>query len=155
MVITSAAGTTTAVIALSRSAWKLAIALSKLHQDTKVVDSTVKDLAGAVKSLGVEFDLVYAELEQVISKSTAGSLPRHHVDDRIWTCLAAQMEETSETMHEVELFVNCDSGEESDPVAQARRQRRLGESKDQIKSVEKKVYRHANNLHTTVLLLKA
>ncbi len=56
----TAVGTASAVLAVSKAAWRLGISLSKLDQDTKIFDSTVKNLAGEVKSLGNECDLVYA-----------------------------------------------------------------------------------------------
>jgi hypothetical protein len=155
MVVTpfTAVGTASAVLALSKAAWKLGISLSKLDQDTEIIDTTVKCLAGEVKSLGNEFDLLYAELEEVVSKGETGSLPPYDVDGRMWHCLAMQVEETSRTMQELELFVRSVRGEESSFISQAQRQRNLDKRKDQIASIRTKVCMHTNNLRTTLLLI--
>jgi len=155
MVVTQfrAAGTASAVLALSKAAWKLGSSLSTLDQDTKIVDTSVKNLAGEVKSLGNECDLVYAELEEVVSKSETGSPQPYDFDDRIWICLATQVEETSRTMHELELFVKSVRVEESSFIGQAQRQRKLDQSRDHITSVRTKVNRQTDNLRTTLLLI--
>lgn len=146
-------GTASAVLALSKTAWKLGTSLSKLDQDTKIIDTTVKNLAEDVKSLGNECDLVYAELEEIVVKSEIGSSPPDDVDGRIWNCLATQVEETSRTMQELKLFVKSEREEESSVFGQAQRQRKLNQSKDQIVSIRTKVCRHTNNLRTTLLLI--
>ena len=155
MVVTplTAVGTASAVIALSKAAWKLGSSLSKLDQDTKIVDATVKNLVGEVRSLGNECDLVYAELEEVVSNSETGSPLPFDVDGSMWNCLVTQVEETSRTMQELELFVKSVGGEESGFIAQAHRQRKLDESKDQIASIRTNVCRHSDNLRTTLLLI--
>ena len=146
-------GTASAVLALSKAAWKLGSSLSKLDQDTEIVDTTIKNLAGEVKSLGNECDLVYAELEEVVSKfETVSPLPSD-VDGTMWNCLVTQVEETGRTMQELELFVQSIRGEESSLVGQAQHQRKLDKSKDQIASIRTKVCRHSDNLRTTLLLI--
>lgn len=97
-------GTASAVLALSKAAWKLGISLSKLDQDTEIVDTTVTNLVGEVKSLGNECDLVYAELEEVRRKSETGSLAPFDVDGKMWNCLATQVEETSRTTQELDML---------------------------------------------------
>ncbi len=155
MVITpfTAVGTASAVLALSKAAWKLGSSLSKLDQDTIIVDNTVKNLAGEVKSLGNECDLVYAELEEVVSKTETVSPLPYDVDGTIWSCLVMQVEEIGRTMQELEVFVQSIRGEKSSFVGQAQRQRKLDKSKDQIASVRTKVCRHNDNLRTTLLLI--
>ncbi|KAF2792451.1 hypothetical protein K505DRAFT_246639 [Melanomma pulvis-pyrius CBS 109.77] len=148
-----AVGTDSAVLALSKAAWKLGISLSKLDQDTKIVDTTVKNLAGEVKSLGNECDLVYAELEEIVNKNDTGSPPPYDVDGRMWDCLAMQVEETGRTMQELELFVKSVRGEATSFIGQAQRQRKLDKSKDQIASIRTKVCAHTNNLRITLLLI--
>lgn len=154
MVVTpfTAGDTASAVFALSKAAWKVGDSLSKLDQDTKIVDTTVKNLAREVKSLGDICDLVCAGLEEVTTKSGIGPSPPHDVDGRVWTCLATQVEETSTTMQELEQFVKLVRGEESGFVGQAQRQRKLDRSKDQVAIMGEKVRRHTDNLHTTLLL---
>lgn len=149
----TAVGIVSAVLALSNAAWKLGISLSKLDQDTRIVHITVKNLAGEVKSLGNECDLVYAELNEVISKSETGPPPHYDVDGRIWNCLATQVEETNRTMQELELFIKSVRGEEPSFIGQAQRQKKLDKSKDQIASIRTQVCRHTDNLHTTLLLM--
>ena len=151
--LSTAVGTASAVLELSKAAWKLGIFLSKLGWDTETVDDTLGNLAGEVKSLGNQCDLVYAELEDLLSKSETASPPPYDVDSRIWDCLATQVEETSRTVQELELFVKSVSGEESDFIDQAQRQRKLDQSKDQIACVRTKVCRHTDNLHATLLLI--
>jgi hypothetical protein len=155
MVVTqfTAVGTASAVLALSKAAWKLGSSLSKLDQDTKIVDTTVKNLAGEVKSLSNECDLVYAGLEEAVSKSETRLPQPHDVDDRVWVCLATQVEETSRTMQELELFVKSVRMEEFSFIGQAQRQRKLDQSKDQIASIRTKVCRQTDNLRTTLLLI--
>ena len=157
MVVTpfTAVGTASAVLALSKAAWKLGSSLSKLDQDTKIVDTTIKNLAGEVKSLGNECDLVYAELEDVVSKSETGSPLPYDIDGRMWNCLVTQVEEASRTLQELELFVKSVRGEVSNFVGQAQRQKKLDKSKDQIASIRTKVSRHTDNLRTTLLLINA
>ena len=149
----TAVGTASAVLALSKAAWKLGSSLSKLDQDTKIVDTTVKNLAGEVKSLGNECDLVYTELEEVGSKSETGSPLPGDVDGKMWSCLVTQVEETSRTMQELELFIIGVRGAESNFIGQAQRQRKLDNSKDQIACIRTKVCRHTDNLGTTLLLI--
>lgn len=146
----TAAGTASAVLALSKAAWKLGSSLSNLHQDTRIVDTTVRNLAEEIKSLGNECDLAYAELEEIVSKSERGSPPPYDVDGRIWNCLATQVEETSRTIKELELFVKSARGEKFNFIGQAQRQR---ESRDQIAGIRTKVCRHTGNLRTTLLLI--
>ncbi|KAF8846620.1 hypothetical protein BDZ45DRAFT_734130 [Acephala macrosclerotiorum] len=149
----TAVGTASAVLALSKVAWKLGSSLSKLDQDTRIVDITVRDLAGEVKSLSNKCDLVYAELEEVVNKSEAGTTSSYDVDGRMWDCLATQVEETSRTMQELELFAKSAEGEANSFTGQAQRQRKLDKSKDQIASIRTQVCKHTDNLRTTILLI--
>lgn len=146
----TAAGTASAVLALSKAAWKLGSSLSNLHQDTRIVDNTVRNLAEEIKSLGNECDLAYAELEEIVIKSETISPPPYDVDGRIWNSLATQVEETSRTIKELELFVKSVREEKLNFIGQAQRQR---ESKDQIAGIRTKVCRHTDNLRTTLLLI--
>jgi len=145
--------TASAVLALSKAAWKLGSSLSKLDQDTKIDDTTIKNLAGEVKSLGNECDLVYAELEEVASKSETGSPLPYDDDGRMWNCLATQVEETSRTMQELELFVKSVRWEGFSFVDHAQCQRKLDKGNGQIASIRTKVCRHTDNLRTTLLLI--
>ena len=147
-----AADAASSVLELSKAAWTLGISLSRLEQDTKVVDTTVRNLVGEVKSLGNESDLLYAELGRTLAKNET-NLSRGDVDDGIWSCLEAQVEETNRTMQELELFVTRVRGEESRFLGQAQRQRKLDKSKDQIAHIRARVYRDSNNLRVARLLI--
>ena len=149
----TAVGTTSAILALSKTAWKLGNSLSKLDQDTKIVDTTVMNLSGEVKALGNECDLIYAELDEVVTKNKTGSPLPDDVDGRMWNCLGTQVEETSQTIQELELLVKTVRGEKYRSIGQAQRQRKLDNSKDQIASIRTKVCSNTNNLRTTLLLL--
>ena len=146
-------GTASAVLALSEAAWKLGNSLSKLDQDTKIVDSTAQKLAGEVKSLGNECELIYAELENSTSKSETGSPLPYDVDGRIWSCLVTQVEETSRTIQELELFVKGIRGEEPNSIDRPQRQRKRDKSKDQIASIRIKVRWHTEDWRTMLLLI--
>lgn len=148
----TAAGTTAAVLALSKRAWKLGIALSKLEQDADVVDTATRILTEDVKSLVIDCDLVYSELETVLSNSETGPARLYDVDDRIWGCLDMQMEEASHTMQELELYIESYK-ETFQFISQAQREKKLSEIKLQIASIRSNVCRHAENLRTTLLLL--
>lgn len=149
----TAVGTASAVLMLSKTAWKLGGSLSKLAQNINIGDTTIKNLAEEVKSLSNECDLVYAELEEVVSKSETGSPQPYDIDDRMWNCLATQVEETSQTMQELDQFVKSVKEEESSFISEAQRLRKLDKSKDQIASIRTKVCGHTDNLHTTLLLI--
>lgn len=155
MVVTpfTAVGTASAVLALSKAAWKLGSTLSNLDQVTNTVDTTVKILAENVKSLGNDCDLVYAELEEVVRKSETGSPPPYDVDGRMWNCLVTQVNETSRTLQELELFVRSFRGKEFDSIGQTERERQLGKSQDQIASIRARICRHSDSLRTMLLLI--
>ncbi|KAH8669667.1 hypothetical protein BGZ60DRAFT_469873 [Tricladium varicosporioides] len=155
MVVTpfTTAGTASVILAVSKEAWKLGSSLSKLDQDAKIIDTTVRNLAVEVKSLSNECDLIYTILKEVASKCETGSPPPFGVDGRIWNCLAIQAEETSHTLQELELFIKSVRGEESGFIGQAQRQRKLDKSKDQITSIKTKVCRHTDNLRISLLLI--
>ena len=145
--------TASVVFALSKAAWQLGSSLFRLDQDSKIVHITVKDLAEEVNLLGTGCDLAHAELEEVVSKIETASLSPHGVDSRIWKCLATQVEESSRTIQELELFVKKVREEEPDFIGQVHRQKKLDKSRDQIASVRTKVRRHTDNLRTTLLLI--
>ena len=149
----TAVGTASAVLALSKAAWKLGISLSKLYQDTRTIDTAVKSLAEEVKSLGNECDFVYAELEEVTSKTGTELLPPYDADGRIWNCLATQVEEANQTMQELELFVKSVRGKEPRFIGQPQSERKLDNNKDQVASIRTKVCRHIDNLRTTLVLI--
>jgi hypothetical protein len=151
--MSAAAGLVFAVLGLSKGAWRVGIALSNLDEDVEVVGSTVKNLAGEVKSLGVESDLVYATLEELNRKSEAGLPLAHHIDNRVWDCLVAQVDEGCRTIQELELYVKIVRGEETKFIGQAQRLRKLDKSKDRIANAMTRVARHIENFRFTLLLI--
>ncbi|KAF1934970.1 hypothetical protein EJ02DRAFT_416475 [Clathrospora elynae] len=147
-------GTASAVLKLSKVAWRLGIALSKLDQDAQRVDSAIQHLAGDVKSLGNECDSIYTKLDEVVSRSKDGSPPPYDGDGRMWNCLAAQVGETSRLIHELELFIKSVRMEETDSlVYQPQRLKQLDKSNDQIGEMGAIVRRHTDNFRTTLQLI--
>jgi hypothetical protein len=146
-------GTASAVLALSKAAWKLGTSLSKLDQDTKIANTTIRELAGEVKSLSNECDLVYAELEERVSKSETRSTASYDFNGILWNFVTEQVEEIGLTIQHLELFIKNARGEESSSISQSELQRKLGNSKDQIISITTTVCKHTNNLRTTLLLI--
>ena len=155
MVVTpfTAVGTASTVLALSKAAWKLGSSLSKLNQNAPIVDKTARNLAVEVKSLGNECDLIYAELDEVVSKSETGSPLPYDVDGKIGNCLLTQLEETSRTLQELELFVKSVQKKEPNVIDQAQRQRKLDETQDLFARIQKNVCSHRDELRITLLLI--
>ena len=129
------------------------MSLSNLDENAEIVDSGLKNLAGEVKSLGRECDLVYAILEEIIGKSEAGSPLTFGVDDEVWDCLTTQANEACRTVHELELFVKVLRGEETKFIGQAERLRKLDKSKDRIANIRTRIVRHTDNLRLTLILI--
>jgi hypothetical protein len=149
--------TASAVQALSKAAWRLGSALSKLDHDAKPGDSALKDLAGEVKSLSDECDLIYGKLEEVEGKSNNGSPPPYDGDGRMWDCLATQVRESGQTLQELELFVRSvrmEEAEEASLVYHPQHLVQLNKSKGQIEAMGTDVRRHTDNLRTTLLLIQ-
>ncbi|KAI9689595.1 MAG: hypothetical protein M1822_010247 [Bathelium mastoideum] len=149
----TAVGAASAVLALSKGAWKLGNSLSKLDQDTETVDTIVEDLAGETKLLGNECDLIYAALEKVVGKGEIGLPTSYDVNGRMWSCVATQAEEASRTVQDLELFATHVEGNEPNSTGRAQRQRKLDNGQNQIASFRTKVCWHTDNLHTTLLLI--
>lgn len=149
----TAADTASAVLLLSKAAWKLGISLSKLNRNDKLVNITVKDLAGDVRALSIECDSVFAELEEVVSSGSTRSRSYHDSEEGEWDHLLRQVEETGRTLQELETFVQGARGEESNPHDQAQCQRRLERVVGQITSIKKRVFMHTKNLRTTPWLI--
>jgi hypothetical protein len=143
-----------AVLALSKAAWKLGISLSRLDQDAETIDTTIQNLVGDVKSLGNECDLVYAEVEERVGKSDSGSLAQFDVDGALWNCLATQAEETNRTIQELQIFIEKSNREKFISTENALRQRKLTISKDEIAGTRINICRHTDNLRMTLPLIK-
>jgi hypothetical protein len=150
---TSAAGIASTVLALSKAAWKLGTSLSKLDPEFRSPDTIVKSFAEELRSLSNECDLLHAELEEIASKSEMGSFPSPEINSRIWSCLATEVEETSRTLQELELFVKDLRVEVSNLIGHVQRQKLLDESKNQIASSSAQVCGHTGTFHTTLMLI--
>lgn len=144
---------TSAVLALSKAAWKLGTSLSKLDRDTKTTDTVLTSLVSEVQSLGNECDLVYAEVDEVISKSDIGVSWPSDVDGRLWNCLVAQVEETGGTMQELERLIKSWRGDEANVIGQAHRHRKLDTRRNQIARIRIKVVGHIDNFRILSLLI--
>jgi hypothetical protein len=151
------ADTASAVLALSKAAWRLGTTLSKLDHDAKPGDSALKNLAGEVKSLSSECDVIYGKLEEVAGKSSNESPPLYDGDGRMWECLATQVRESGQTLQVLELFVRSvrmEEAEETSLVYHPQHLVQLNKSKDQIEAMGTDVRRHTDNLRTTLLLIQ-
>jgi len=149
----AAASIAPAILSLSKRAWKLGAAISKLDQYSEVTDTTVTVLTESVKSFGNECDLVYAELEMAMGSRDAGSPLLHYVDAKTWYCLETQAKETSQTMHELEAFVERIGSEQSYFIGRAQRPLTLSQNKKDIGGVQIRLCRHTDNLRTILLLI--
>lgn len=156
MVVTTftPAGTVPGVLELSKTAWKTGISISKFEHDDKIVESTIKDLAGELKSLGNECDLIYGKLEGVTYRIEKTSPPPYDVDDRVWKCLAMQAEDASETLQELEGFMKTLRINEPRFVNEVYRLRRSDRSKTQIAQIRTKIWRHSEHMRATMQLIE-
>jgi hypothetical protein len=128
------------VLALSKRAWKLGAALSKLDQYVQVANTTATVLTETVKSLGNECDLVYAELESAMSGGEAGSPLLHHNDATTWHCLEMHTKETGRTLNELEAIVR-------------ERPQTLIQTNANAEGIHMRLCRHTDNLRTILLLI--
>lgn len=144
--------TTTVVLALIKTTWKLASSLSRFNQDTNAVDNTIRSLVWEVKSLGNVCDLIFSEIEGIAFTSPTELQYSHDLDGRIWSSLESQTESTSKTLQELESFTQSLSEEECTFFGQ--RQRKLDQSRDRIADIRVKVRRHTDYLHLIELLIK-
>lgn len=143
--------TTSAVLALSKATWKIAIALSNLKQEAEDFTIKVKELSAEFKALGVECDQLYSRLEELVSETTQPLTTG--VESGIWECLALQINETSRTVHDLELLVRIIRGEELKFIGQAQRLRKLTKSKEGIAETSTLVIKHTNGFRLALLLL--
>lgn len=136
----AAASTAPDVLALSKRAWKLGAALSKLSQHTEITEESTAGLTDIVKRLGNECDLVYSDLESVLSNGGVGSPLGNYDDATAWHCLETHTRETSQTLHELEAIVR-------------ERPQMLSQTNAIIQGIRKRLCRHTSNLRTILLLI--
>jgi hypothetical protein len=155
MAITSytAVRTTAAILSLGKRAWRLGIILSRTDQGTETHDTTAAMLIEEVKTLGLECDLVYTELEAVAN--TGGTIPSllHDIDERIWRSLETLVRETNLTMEGLETFIERNRGVQSKGSNQVHRQRKAESNKESIAGIRTEVCRHTDSLHAVSLLV--
>ena len=149
----TAIGTAAAVLDLGKLVWKLGTALVKLYQDTKCIDRTVKELADEVKALGDECDLVYSELEVVISTPSGGEPSPYDVDGRLWGCLHAKVEECKITVDSLGSIVQSVSIRSADFIAQTQRQLKLNHSRDDMARLRERIKSHTDGLRMVLLMV--
>ena len=140
-----------AVLTLREAASRLKISISKLDQNNQVVGSTIKILAEHVNLLCNSCDIVYSGVDEVAKRSE--SPPPFGTGTNIWRCLTAQLEETSHTIRESNLFIQSIGEERLDYIGQAQSWRILEKTQDQIPKITAKVRRHEENLNNTLILI--
>jgi len=140
-------------LALGKSAWRIGIALQRLNQNGLIFDIPVRYLTWEVKSLGAECDHVYAELEEVLNTSETGSPYPQDPDNKMWNCLAMQVEEIGRTIQELDQFVGGRRVEETVIVSKAEHQRQET-NRISIAGIRECLCRQTQALHTTLLLIK-
>lgn len=143
-----------AILALSKASWRQGSILSNLDQETSIVNSTVRELAEELKSLGNACDILYADLEELVTRSqTASSLP-YDPDGQLWACLATQMEETSQAIQRLEHVLRSFRGNDVNCTSQAQYQRNVDLNQHQTASIRTQICRNTENLQITHLLVK-
>lgn len=143
-----------AILELSKSSWRQGGILSKLDRDTRTLNSRVRELAGELKSLGSICDIVYAELEELALKSETESSLLYGLDDKLWACLATQVEETSQAIQVLEHVLKDFRAEHISYNSQAQFQTGLDISQTDTASIRTQLRRHTEHLKTTHLLIK-
>lgn len=76
----------------------------------------------------------------------------------MWSCLATQVEDASQTIDSLNSFVSAvrmEEAEEASVVFQPQRLVQLHNNKEQIEEMGAAVHRHSDNLRTTLLLIQA
>ena len=144
----SAGRTTSNVLSLSKKVWRLGIFLSRIDQHTETPDTTAAMLTEEVKTLGLECDLVYSELETVAK--TDGVF--FNIGEKLWHCVDTVVQETNSTMEELEKFIERNRDAQPHKSAQSQLQWRAEKSNEQIVNLRAEVCRHTDSLHAVSLL---
>jgi hypothetical protein len=145
----SAGRTTSTVLSLSKRTWRLGILLSRIDQHTETPDTTAAMLTEEVKTLGLECDLVYSELETVAKTERI----LFDIDSRLWLSIEMLVQETNLTMGELERFIERNRYAQSNNSAQSQQQREAEKNKEQIVTLRTEVCRHTDSLHAVSLLI--
>lgn len=145
--------TASSVLALGQAVWRVQTSLSTINEDPDTPEFRTGDLKKELKSLGTECDLAYALLDEVVDKRRTASATTPSLDGRLWDCLAMVVEEATNTLHELELFVKIVEGEESRFIGQAQRLRKLDKSKESLAVTRTRATRHIDEFRLTLLLI--
>ncbi|PVH97451.1 hypothetical protein DM02DRAFT_730542 [Periconia macrospinosa] len=142
-----------AILALSKQAWKLGSCLSKLENSSIHIRSAVKALTEDVKTLGAECDLLYAELEEAAKESKINSGRLHDIDERVWIFLQRQVGEIGFTMSELGLFIESVRSENYGFYSQPQNCQRSDEGEEQLASFKRRICRETDNFRTILLII--
>ena len=153
--IPTAADTASAVQALGIAAKRLGDSFYQLDQESDGVFSAIRNLAVEVQSLGEECELINDRLAKVLHKSDRGSTFPSDLNVRIWNSIAAQVQETGQTLQNLELDLRGSQEEPLSASSQAAYPNETNNGQDQITIIRAKVERHGENLRTTLLLINA
>jgi hypothetical protein len=145
--------TTSAVLALSKAAWRTGLSLSALNEDADIIDPAVRELAKEVNLLGIECGQAFTTLAGVTDKKLTAPPSIQPADDTPWHCLAIQVDEASRMIQEVEHMINIVRGEDARFIGQAQHLRKLDKIKEKVAHTRIRVTRHIIDLRFTLLLI--
>jgi hypothetical protein len=141
------ATTASEVFALSKAVWRVMESLPVLKEDVDILGLTVDELAAELKLLGLQCESTYATVEEMLEEShTAHSICA--VDNRLWECLAMQVDEAIRTMNAIEIFITNVRGEETRYLGLGQ----SGKSKEMIARTKARVARHVDSFYLTMIL---
>jgi len=127
--------TTSAVLDLSKAAWKLENELYRLYKDTQHVDETVRTLEAEIKALANACDLICVQMQPFLGSTVVPSKRQHDQDGRLWQCLSRQVDECNDTLSDLQRVLDSVAEEGTNVFAQMKRQIRLNTNKDNIERI--------------------
>lgn len=147
--------TAAAVLALGKTAGRVGASLSTLSDHIEIFGFEIEDLAGDVKSLGIECDLIYATLDEAVVQGQTAMTTKQDTETRLWACLGLHVEETAASLRELQMFVNTVREEQVRRNMQTQAPRRLDLCEERIKSLRSRLTRHVDNFRLTLFLVDA
>jgi hypothetical protein len=121
--------------------------LPVLKEAVDILGLTVDELGVGIKSLGLQCESTHATMEEMLEeRHTAHSISA--VDNRLWKCLAMQLDEAIQTIHAIELFITNVQREETRCLGLGQ----SGKSKEMIAGTKARVVRHVDSLYLTMIL---
>jgi hypothetical protein len=146
MTMSTYATTSSAVFALSKAVWRVMESLPVLKEDVDILGLTVDELAAEFKSLGLQCESTYAMVEEMLGeRHTAHSI--YAVDNRLWECLAMQVDEAIRTIQAIEIFITDVRGEETRCLGL-----RQSDKSKEIERTKARVVQHVDSLYLTMIL---